>query len=144
MAVALEARIVDVLLTHLGTFPEQAPPVDIANPNVPFTPTDGRTFLDASILFNTPVNRGVDDDSSTELRGILQVTVAMPTGRGLIEPLDLAGKVANHFERGAPLFGTGIKIKIEGRPAVASPQQSTDRVRVPVSVSFSCFARTAD
>ena len=143
MPVAIEARIIDVLLTHLGAFPEQTPPIDIASRNAAFEPTSGKTFLAASVMFNTPVNRGVDDDSSTEFRGILQVTVAAPVILGLIEPLDLAGKVASHFERGTPLFGTGITIKIEGRPAVASPQQSTDRVRVPVSVNFSCFARPA-
>jgi hypothetical protein len=139
MPASIEATIADALLSHLGDFPAQTPSIDIAYPDVPFEPVSGRTYLDTSLLFNAPANLGVADASCTEFRGILQVTVVAPAGRGIIAPIELAAKVADHFERGTSL-GTGPVIKIVGRPAIANPAQSPDRIRVPVSVSFSCFA----
>jgi len=138
MPTGVEAKIADLLLTHLGalTF---TPAIPVSYPGVPFTPPEG-TYLEATFIPNTNVNRFVGHDSTTEHRGILQVSVYAPASVGLIPPLGIAGKVVEHFERGAVIVDGTLRVRISGRPSVAAPIQEPDRVHIPVSVNWRAFA----
>lgn len=138
MSLGKEAGIADALLTYLGTL-TFSPAMPVAYPGVGFTPPAG-TYLDATLLPNRPINRGVADDSTTEFRGILQVTVVAPAGAGVVSVYETAGKIVEFFERTKRIIGNGFTIRIMGRPSVAAPLQEADRVRIPVSIDYWAYA----
>lgn len=133
----VEAEISDVLLARLAalTF---SPALPVAWPGLPFTPPSG-AYLVAAVVMNGNRNQFVGDDSTTEFRGILQVTVEAPSGGGIISSFEIAGKVAQHFERGTPMRGSSLTVKVDKRPDVASARVEADRIRVPISVSWYAF-----
>lgn len=132
-----QAEISDLLLARLAAL-SLTPALPVAWPGRPFTPPSS-AYLEATILMNTNRNQFVADDSTTEFRGIMQVTVVAPSGAGIISPVELAGKVAQHFERGAPMANANLTVKIDKQPDVASARVEVDRVRVPVSISWYAF-----
>lgn len=131
------AEISDVLLARLAAL-SLSPALPVAWPGRSFTPPS-TAYLEPTILMNTNRNQFVADDSTTEFRGILQVTVVAPSGAGIISPVEIAGKVADHFERGAPMIGPTLTVKVDKRPDVASARVEADRIRVPVSISWFAF-----
>lgn len=138
MPAGIEARIADILLTHLGTL-TLAPAVPVSYPGIPFTPPSG-TYLEATIHQNTTLDHFIGDDSTSEYRGLLQVSVRTPAGAGIIAPMDLAGKVAEHFKRGTVLSKDGLTVRVLKTPDIAGPLQEPDRLHVPVTVTWFCFA----
>lgn len=130
---APETTILKLLLARLRdlSLPET---LEIGWANNKFTPPAG-TYLKADILWNFNVNRFVAHDSSTERRGIFQVTVVAPADSGLEGPHNVAGAVASHFGRGT-IPGHDIKIHIAEEPSLAPPIQQSDRIRIPVSIRF--------
>lgn len=138
MPTGIEARIADILLTHLGTL-TLTPAVPVAYPGVPFTPPSG-TYLEATIHQNTTLDHFIGTDSTSEYRGLLQVSVRTPAGAGIIAPMDLAGKVSEHFRRGTVLSKDGLSVRVSKTPDIAGPLQEPDRLHVPVSISFYVFA----
>jgi len=115
-----------------------SPVLLVAWPGIAFTPPTG-TYLEVALLTNANRNQFVADDSTTEFRGILQVTVVAPSGAGIVGPVETAGKVAQHFERGSPMAGATLTVKVDKRPDVGSPMVDGDRIRVPVSVYWYAF-----
>lgn len=138
MAESVEAKISDLLLGHLAEFPE-SPALPIAWPGLPFTPPSG-TYLEATLIPNTNVNRGLGTDDSTQFRGILQVAVMAPANEGIIAATEIASLIADHFDRGASIQEGTLRVKIEGRPSIAPYMQEPDRLRVPVSIRWHAFA----
>jgi hypothetical protein len=137
MPTAIEAKIADALLARLAAL-SLTPSLPVAYPDIPFTPPSG-TYLKAQLIPNTNRNQFVGDDSTTEYRGIFQVTVVAPSGKGAIASAEIAGKVADHFERGSPIMSGDLVVKVDGRPSVAPTMQSTDRIETPISVSWYAF-----
>lgn len=140
MAESVEAKISDLLLGHLAEFP-QSPALPIAWPGLPFTPPSG-TYLEATLIPNTNVNRGLGTDDSTQFRGILQVAVMASANEGIIAAMEIASHIADHFERGTALSEGTLRVKFEGRPSIAPYMQEPDRLRIPVSIRWHAFWRT--
>jgi hypothetical protein len=138
MAESVEEKIADLLLAHLAELPI-SPMLPVAWPGIAFTPPAG-TYLEADLIPNTNVNRFVSDDSEIEYRGILQVTVSAPSGGGIVAAIELAGAIADHFERDTTLSDGEVRVRVSGRPNLASPQQEPDRIRIPVSINYYAFA----
>ena len=139
MAVSVEARIADLLLAHLAdlTF---MPPLPIAYPGVAFNPPEG-AYLEATLIPNTNLNRGLGPNDSTQFRGIFQVTVVAPNNAGIIAPTEMAAKIADHFERGTLIADGALRVKIDGRPSLAPPISDTDRMSIPVSIRWHAFSK---
>lgn len=114
--------------------------LEIAWPNVNYTPTVGTTYLDVDIIPVENVNIGIADGSTTEFQGILQIAVMAPLGGGIITPMEIAGAIADRFERNASITGEGLTVKIEGRPVFDSYLQDGDRIRLPVRVKYFVLA----
>lgn len=141
MAQGTDATILAALLDHLGTL-TLTPALPIAMPGVPF-PAAGQTkpkdYLAAFFLPNQTTNSelGVGQEQH---RGLFQVSVFWSSGSGLIKPLDVAGRVIEHFAKGTTLHSGGLKIIIDRKPFAASPIQEDDRVHVPVTITYHAFA----
>jgi len=140
MASTIEADIEEVLNTHLETI-SLTPSVDFAYDLVTFTPTDGKTYLEASLMPNALTNFGVANDDSNIFRGIYQVAVmyARSLGAGGIKPNGIASQVADHFPKGTKLTGDLVTVEINQRPSVhRAMKDGDDRIRVPISILYYC------
>ncbi|KWT70772.1 hypothetical protein APY04_0833 [Hyphomicrobium sulfonivorans] len=137
MLTGTHARIADLLLSHLGTL-TFTPAIPVAFPGVSFTPPAG-TYLKAIYIPNTTLDHFISDGSTSEYRGIFQVSVRSPAGVSIIAPLEIAAKVSDHFKRGTVLSDGTLNVRISGTPNIASPIQEPDKLHVPVSISFYAF-----
>jgi len=138
MAVSVEAKIANALLARLASF-THSPPLPVSYPGIAFTPPSG-IYLHATLLSNANRNQFVGDHSSTEHRGILQVSVMAPRGSGIVAGMEIAGKIASHFERASHISGDGVVVHVSGRPSVATAIQEPDRINIPVSIFYFAFA----
>ena len=142
MPLAIEAQIADLLLSHVNAFcAAESPTLAVSMPDVPFTPTEGEPYLDVALLPNTTLNFAIADTGSSRYRGLLQIAVMWPSGQGgLLAALDLAGRVAAHFAKGTRLADT-IAVQSTSKPSIAPPMAEPGRLRIPVTVSYQCFAK---
>lgn len=134
---AVETTIIELLMGRLIGYASAAS-LPVAWPNLAFPPPAG-SYLKTDILWNRNVNAGIADDSSTELRGIFQVTVVAEANIGIVAPTNIAGAIAARFERGAPMSSGGLAVKIEGKPSLGPAPQDADRMRLPVSIRFYAY-----
>lgn len=134
---AVETDIAEILMGRLMGYASAAS-LQVAWPNVSFTPP-AATYLKADLLWNRNNNPGIADDSSTEHRGIFQVTIVAAANSGFKAPTNIAGAVAAHFERGAIPAVAGLKVRTEGKPSLGPSMQEADRLRLPVSIPFYAF-----
>lgn len=139
---AIEAQIADLLLSHVGAFCEaESPNLAVSMPDVPFTPPEGEPYLDVALLPNTTLNYAIADDGSSRYRGLLQIAVMWPSGQGgILDALDLAGRVAAHFAKGTRL-SEDVTVQSTSKPSIAPPMTEPGRLRVPVTVAYQCFAK---
>lgn len=128
-------------IDHLDTL-EFSPSLPIAYPGITF-PAAGavkpENYLTATYLPN--VTRTVTIGGGTQQhRGIFQVSVFWKSGVGLVKPLDIAGQIIGHFPKDLLLYSGAVRVKIDRKPWASSPIQEDDRVQIPVSIPFHCFA----
>lgn len=104
-----------------------------------FKPTTGVTHLRVHHLRNTPRSLYVDGPES-RLMGIFQVSVFVPSGRGKVEAIALAEKVARLFEPVQSIDGGNHRIDLDDPANIASGMQTEDGwYMVPVSVNWMAF-----
>lgn len=141
MATGTDAIILASLLDRLIAL-QFSPALAIAFPDIQF-PASGQTkpsdYLAVTFLPNVTGDYDIADGSQQH-RGILQVSVFYQSGTGLIKPLDIAGEIITHFAKGTTLFKDGLKIVIDRKPYSSPPIQDTDRMQIPVSISYHAFS----
>lgn len=137
---SIEALILDRLLVHLQDVNMEDPSIRISLPNVPFEPANGETYLEARFLPNTTQSPFLSLNDPNEYKGILQVTVCVPSATGEIYPRELTGNIIRHFQRGLKLWCSSMKILIDRQPSTAPALQDADRIRIPISISYITFA----
>ena len=139
MATGTDAIILAALLDHLATL-DLSPALAIAQPGVGFPPTGQvkpDNYLAVSFLPNRTRQVTLGDDPQQK-RGLLQVSVYWKAGAGLIKPLDVSGRVIDHFNN-KTLFASDVKITISAEPWASSPIQEDDRVQIPVTIPYTAF-----
>lgn len=126
----LFARVAELALTSV---------LPVSYPDIPFTPP-ASAYLEVRHLPNSNVNLFVGDDAPIQYRGLLQITVVYPSGKGIVAPNEVAGKLVDHFKKGTVLRSGATKVRVYEKPSVAPSSQDTDRVRIPVTIKYNCFA----
>lgn len=140
MATGTDATIMAALLEHLSalTF---TPALPIAMPGIDF-PAAGQTkpqnYLQAAFLPNVTSNTELGSGQEQH-RGLLQVSVYWKKGVGVVAPLDVSGRIIDHFAKGTTIFAAGLKIVVDRKPYASPPIQETDRVQVPVTIRYHAF-----
>lgn len=125
----LFARVAELALT---------PVLPVSYPDIPFTPPVG-AYLEVRHLPNSNVNLFIENDATVQYRGLLQITVVYPSGKGIVAPNEVAGKVVDYFGKGTILRSGAVSVRIYEKPSVASSMQDTDRIRIPVTIKYNCF-----
>lgn len=141
MAVGTDATILDALMAHLFSL-AFSPALKIASPGIDF-PAAGQVkpdnYLQASFLPNVTTNSELGAGQEQH-RGIFQVSVFWKKGLGHVKPLEVAGRIIDHFAKGTTLHSGGLKIVIDRKPYASSPLEETDRVQIPVTIQYHAFA----
>lgn len=142
---AFETLILQALRNRLAAL-TLSPALPISWPDLAFTvpqstdsPPKPLPYLKADLLWNRNINRGISNVSTTEHRGIFQVTVVYPANSGLNAITNIAGEVALWFERGSVIGVTGCTVNITGKPSLYSLPNDGLSVRLAVSINFYAF-----
>lgn len=115
------------------------PALPIAWPNQAFEPP-AETYLKVDLLWNRPISRGISPYSTTERRGIFQVTVVAKANIGFNTPTNIASAIARRFARRVPIVQNDVVVRFEGEPSHGPSLQTGDRLRTALSVRFYTFA----
>lgn len=108
---------------------------DVAFINKDFDPSSKSLYLAEALL---PGEERQITNDQTELRGIYQLTVMVPSGTSISTALDRATTIKNHFP---PKLQLGL-VNID-RATAANPVQYGDWYGVPVSLYFRTYATTS-
>jgi hypothetical protein len=105
--------------------------------NVSFTPPAG-PYQACYHLINRPVNHGVGADLSEE-RGILQVTVRYPGGKGRQLADAMVDQIKAHFKPPLRIAGTDFRIELNKAAYASSGTPDEGRWCIPVSIYWRAF-----
>ena len=137
----IEALIVEALRARLAAFTPVLP-IHYQNGEVFVPPTSAGKplpYFKEDLLWNRNINRGISHVSTTEHRGIYQITVLYPSATGLLAVTNVAGLIAAWFERGTVIAVIGCTVNIQGKPYLSGLMQDGVYVRMPVTISFYGF-----
>lgn len=138
----VEAQIADALLWYAGQVANVLG-LKIAFPNVPFTPLNGQTYLEATFRPNITEAIGVPFRSTVNRQGLLQISVFAPAGVGTIAPHQAAARIAVMFKYGTKIGRNGVTVEIDVAPRVAPSMDETDWTQIPVVIAWRCLAAAA-
>lgn len=113
----------------------------LAWPNVAFTPPGpDDPYVRVQHLRNANVRPFVSADDSHLRQGILQLTAVSPLHVGPGPATTLAAAIAWQYPAGLDLFESGIKVRIQSAPNVASAEKTDVAWNARVDVLYECFA----
>jgi len=113
------------------------PAIDTAYQNFPYTPVTGREYQAAYLLPASPDNQSMGDGARQE-RGIFQVSLMYPAGKGAVTAGARAELIQALFRRGASFSKDSVTVQIERTPEIADGREDGDRWMVPVKIRYFC------
>lgn len=125
------------LQNHLLTLADLPP---VAWEDVGYKPVVGVAYLQVNQLRNTPIEHGIANDIRED-RGILQVTVVYPGGKGAVQAINLAQRVAEHFSIDLEIDLATHHLSIQNHPTIHTGIPDEGWYRVPVSVPWQAMPR---
>ena len=125
------------LESHLLTLANLPP---VAWEDVGYKPSVGQAYLQVNQLRNTPIEYGIANDIRED-RGILQVTVVYPGGRGKVAAVALASRVAEHFPIDLEIDLATHQLSIQNHPSIHTGIPDEGWYRVPVSIPWQTLPR---
>ena len=105
--------------------------------NVPFNPPVG-AYQACYHLINSPVSHGIGADL-TEERGILQITLRYPEGKGRQQADAMADLIKAHFKPLVRIAGSDFRIELNKPVKAASGTPDDGRWCIPVSIVWRAF-----
>ena len=134
----IEAKIVNALLLHMEALPLPLG-VNVSYPGRNFTPNTEKPYLRVQVFKGDPDQPRIRFGNEPIRRGFLQISVDWPEGQGIIEAIELAGCVRDHFARGTKIEQDGVSVQIIEEPRVAGEIQEPAWVQVPVTIPWVHF-----
>lgn len=134
----IEAKIVNALLLHMETMTLPIG-VNVSYPGMSFTPDPAKPYLRVQVFKGDPQQPRIRFGDEPIRRGLLQVSVYWPEGRGIMQAIELAGQVRDHFARGSKINQDGVTVQIIEEPRVAGEIQEPAWLQVPVNIPWVHF-----
>lgn len=125
------------LESHLLTLANLPP---VAWEDVGYKPSVGQAYLQVNQLRNSPIEHGLANDVRED-RGILQVTVVYPGGKGKVAANALAQKVADLFPIDLNIDLGAFHLFTEEHPTIHTGITDEGWYRVPVSIPWQTLPR---
>ena len=111
------------------------PSISTAFENTTFTPPANVIYQRAVLLPNTPEDSQISSGTYFE-RGIFQVSIYAPIGKGAGDSEARAQLIKNAFKRGTSLVQAGVTVIITNAPSVATGYPDGDRYITPISMRY--------
>ena len=109
--------------------------------NDDFTPVTEVPYQRANLLPNDPDNQQMGDQSYTE-RGLFQITLAYPYGKGSGAADARAQALRTQFKRGLTLTESGLLVHVIKTPKVSPALVDAGRYFLPITVEWQCHVNT--
>lgn len=133
-----EKAIAQAILDHSQAM-SLSPSIELVlDQETPYEPVIGTPYLAGQLFTNETTTRYVDEGRKV-YQGILQVTVVYPRNHGIVDAIDVAGMVIDHFKKGTIIDGDGVRVRITRQPSHASATPDGAWLRVPVSIPYICM-----
>lgn len=140
MATYIQTKIFNALAAKLESL-AFIPEINVCWPNVNFEPpTDGTGYIRAQLFPATAEQTTLGTDGQNRHTGIFQVDVIWPENKGLSEPTEIAGAIANHFKRGTLLTTDSIALRIDQPPLVRGIIVDGGTIQIPIDVRYTVDA----
>jgi hypothetical protein len=117
-----------------GQLNTMTPALATAWENSDFAPTVGTPFQAVNLLPAEPDNPVYG--SNYQERGLLQVTLNYPVGKGAKDAIARAKLIRESFQRGLSLVKSGITTTIERTPEIGPGSSEGPWYQLPVRVRF--------
>ena len=109
--------------------------VPVAWENVSFTPPASGIYIEENFLPAESEDLFIQGTAATH-RGVYQVTVVYPLGKGVQAAEDLADKIAEYFPNNAIIDSANKRLFVNGFASIFSGYPDTTAYRVPVSIPY--------
>lgn len=103
--------------------------------NVSFQPPTSGIFLEENFLPAESEDIFIQGTAAVH-RGVYQVTVVYPLGKGVQVAEDIADKIAEQFPNNAIIDSANKRLFVNGFPSIFSGYPDTTAYRVPVSIPY--------
>ena len=110
--------------------------------NVPYDPSSGVEYQEVNLLRATPDDITLGYEDSSEFRGIFQITLKYPKGKGSKTAEDKAKTIADYFKRGTVITNDDdgvLNVEIRNTPNITTLGVIDDRFIVVVSIPYYIF-----
>ena len=139
MTTGIETKIFRALTDKLDAY-IAANPIAIARTGLNYTPTSGTEFLRATHLPAATRALGNANTDSNEFRGLFQIDVFWPEGKGVVAAKEEAAAIIAHFARGTAMTHESQTVKISRPPYELPAIQDDGWIIVPVTIPYIAFA----
>lgn len=130
----IESEIVDALFASVTDFTNSLSPVlPVSFQGVGGEPANSDIWLTASHIPNETQNYAIDN--GVDFLGILQISVTLLNGAGIVNASEIAGKVAEYYNKGKRLG----PVKSYRRPSLAPPIEAEGKIYIPVTIYYRGF-----
>jgi hypothetical protein len=127
-----------ILQTRLNSWAAaQSPPVRVAWPNVPFTPTTGETYIRVSELPNDTDSKDLAG-AHRLYQGVFQMTIVRPAGTGAGPAHDMVASLAAHFPVNGRYTSGSVTVHVTKPVSEGPPIQEGNTYEVPAWFSYRC------
>lgn len=107
-----------------------SPELEVAYPDLPFTPPDAGAWLEIVTSWNEGENYGWSDDGPTVEMGFFRVIVCYRSGVGIVAAQTIAEAVRSAIPKGTEFGGA----RAYRKPSISGRIQDDDKSMVPVTV----------
>jgi hypothetical protein len=135
MTTGIETKVFRALTDRLDAY-ATANSIAIARTGLNYTPTAGTKFLRATHLPAATRAIGNGNDDTNEFRGLFQVDVFWPEGKGVVAAKEEAAKVIAYFAKGTSLTHQSVTVKIKRPPYELPAMQEDGWIIVPVTIPY--------
>lgn len=130
----IESQIVDALFSSVSEFTLTLSPIPPVNfQGVGGDPTASPLWLSVYHLPNETQNYAIDKGS--DMLGILQISVTLLNGAGIVGATEIAGLIAEYYNKGKRMG----PVRSYRRPTLTPPIESEGKIFIPVSIYYRGF-----
>jgi hypothetical protein len=138
MTTGIETKVFRALTDRLDAY-STANSIAIARTGLNYTPTAETKFLRATHLPAQTRALSLSFDGTNEFRGIFQVDVFWPEGKGIVAAKEQAASIIAYFARGTEMTHGGVTVKVTRPPYELPAIQEDGWLMVPVTIPYLAF-----
>lgn len=138
MTTGIETKIFRALTDRLDDYAD-ATTIAIARTGLNYNPTSGTEFLRVTHLPAATRGVGLAHTGKNEFRGLFQIDVFWPEGKGIVAAKEEAAALMTYFVRGTSMTHESVTVKVLRPPYELPAMQEAGWIIVPVTIPYLAF-----